>query len=792
MYKINPKILPRPSEYYDIYKNTEKKNNYNTIIDSHPPYSTSNYLVNEMENSSCRFLRFSLIKIPNNQKILNLSNLSFGIYFQPFSEIKEKENLIPIINYNKGILKCKKCNCYINNKFIISFSDNRDKIIICNICHYENILNNNIIGFKQEYIIGNPIENCFELKFPTIDYYISDNLHKELKYFIPHYLFCIDISDFSFQINFPFFILNYISSILNFFHNSHNSFIGFCTYYFKGVQFYLLGKNKELNVINMNDIKNPFCPINSNKIYYNVIKDEKDILILIERIINYLEEKIQKKENSNNNIPGTMIYSGIESLIERGGRIILFNCSSSNLGFGSSNIKKEKEYINKINEYKLYYSSHQNFNCLIDKCLKYNIAIDQFIFGDINYDLTTFSQLSNLTGGNIKFYDFNINIFNNKNMNNNYIIIKSYFEKLSNDIFRLISRPNFYDIKMKIIHSNGIEVNEVYGIKRKENNYYIISSFNPDSSCFFDLKISNNFNNKKAINFQLIIFYTDNYNKRYLRVFNYTCKTSNNISEIYSFCDIEVLTKLIIIKEINNIYNKSIKEIREDLLNKLINIFYYYKKETSQNNLGQLILPPQIKYLPSFINSFFKKGIFSLNRIKYSNLKINYLLNFFIQSPIYSFILYLYPKMYKINLDKLNSIYNKKRLSLEIIKLNRAYLITNGEFLDFYIFDCVKKEFYELLFGKEDYFSCLLDKVHLLNEEMLKNEKGEFLFNFIEKLKYQNLGNCSPLRLFFLNRNSCLKNEYLKNNLIEDSFDKEISYPDFLFSLYEKIESKFK
>ena len=41
--------------------------------------------------------------------------------------------------------------------------------------------------------------------------------------------------------------------------------------------------------------------------------------------------------------------------------------------------------------------------------------------------------------------------------------------------------------------------------------------------------------------------------------------------------------------------------------------------------------------------------------------------------------------MYKINLDKLNSIYNKKRLSLEIIKLNRAYLITNGEFLDFYI-----------------------------------------------------------------------------------------------------------
>ena len=148
--------------------------------------------------------------------------------------------------------------------------------------------------------------------------------------------------------------------------------------------------------------------------------------------------------------------------------------------------------------------------------------------------------------------------------------------------------------------------------------------------------------------------------------------------------------------------------------------------------------------------------------------------------------------MYKINLDKLNTINNKKRLSLEIIKLNRAYLILNGEFLDFFIFNKEKKEFYKLLFGKDDFISCRIDNVYNLNEIDLNNEIGEYLNNFIENKKYENFGNYMPLRLFFLNQNSCLKNDNFKLNFIEDSFYDEISYSDFLMSLHKKIEQKFK
>ena len=791
-YKLDPKLIPHPNEYEDIYKNNQNENYYKTEINTLTPNSTSNYIIKEIENSSCRFIRSSLIKIPINQNILNNSNLPFGIYCQPFAEIQEKENKIPIIKNKNGILKCKKCNCYINNNFKITFNKLRDQIIICNFCNYENILNNETIGFKQEYIIGNPIENCKELKYPTIDFLINENIKDlNLKDFIPHYLFCIDISNISLKINFCIYILNSISNFLNNFHNCNNSFIGFCTYNIKGIEYYFLGKNKDFNIVKMNDLKNPFCPISSNKIFYNVINQQKDILILIEKIIYYLEIKKEKEQNLNDNnynIPEILIYSVIESLNKNGGRILLFNCSSSNFSFDKTKFEYEKKYFNQEKEFNLFIPKHDLFSFLIDKCIKYRISIDQFIFGDIIYDLKTFSILSNLTGGNIKLYDFNI-----KEINNKKNFLNSYFEKLYHDIYRIISRPNYYDIKVNLKYSIGIKIMEIFGpINKKLSDNFIIPSFNPDTSFFYDLRINDSFKNNQKINFQLIVFYTDNFNQRFLRIFNYSIKTCDNISQIYSFCDIDTLTKLFFIKELNFIYKKPIKEIRENLINKLTNIFYYYKKETNNNNLGQLILPPQIKYLPCFLNSLFKKEIFITNKNNISPLKINYLINFYINCPLYSFILHLYPKMYKINLDKLNTINNKKRLSLEIIKLNRAYLILNGEFLDFFIFNKEKKEFYKLLFGKDDFISCRIDNVYNLNEIDLNNEIGEYLNNFIENKKYENFGNYMPLRLFFLNQNSCLKNDNFKMNFIEDSFYDEISYSDFLMSLHKKIEQKFK
>jgi tmRNA-binding protein len=92
---INPIEIPRPNQLEDIYKNTNKENLYLTNDEIIPPYPTTNYNVEETQNSSCRLIRSSLTKIPQDQSSLNNSGLQFSLYLQPFAEPNEQEKETP-------------------------------------------------------------------------------------------------------------------------------------------------------------------------------------------------------------------------------------------------------------------------------------------------------------------------------------------------------------------------------------------------------------------------------------------------------------------------------------------------------------------------------------------------------------------------------------------------------------------------------------------------------------------------------------------------------------------------
>ena len=103
----------------------------------------------------------------------------------------------------------------------------------------------------------------------------------------------------------------------------------------------------------------------------------------------------------------------------------------------------------------------------------------------------------------------------------------------------------------------GIEVLEILGgmkdIVNNNTSFFNMAGFDPDSSFIYNLKIDDNFINNQKINFQLTIFYTDNYSNNYLRLINYTILACDSIEKIFSDADIDVVVKLILCKEINNI-----------------------------------------------------------------------------------------------------------------------------------------------------------------------------------------------------------------------------------------------
>ncbi len=92
---INPVEIPRPNQLDEIYKNSNNQNIYSTNEDVVPPHPNISYVVDETNNSSCRFMRPTLTKLPLDQSSLNSSNLLFSLYLQPFAELNEKEKEIP-------------------------------------------------------------------------------------------------------------------------------------------------------------------------------------------------------------------------------------------------------------------------------------------------------------------------------------------------------------------------------------------------------------------------------------------------------------------------------------------------------------------------------------------------------------------------------------------------------------------------------------------------------------------------------------------------------------------------
>jgi len=168
--------------------------------------------------------------------------------------------------------------------------------------------------------------------------------------------------------------------------------------------------------------------------------------------------------------------------------------------------------------------------------------------------------------------------------------------------------------------------------------------------------------------------------------------------------------------------------------------------------------------------------------------------HFFNRASLYAILLFLYPKLYKVKLEKIN--FSKKvSLSGEKIKADRMYISTNGQYVDLYIFNYLDEEYYKTIFGLNNFKECVndIENNQALDEEQLsKDIVGQRLIKFIERRKKENLGFYSPLRIFFVEKDRAMRFEELKNLLVEDEFNMERSYCYELVYIHNNIEKKLK
>jgi len=196
-----------------------------------------------------------------------------------------------------------------------------------------------------------------------------------------------------------------------------------------------------------------------------------------------------------------------------------------------------------------------------------------------NFDLITFSPLASITGGKIKYYTIE------------EPEAKQSFEKLHYDFSKILTKMLYYDVSFASRCSKEIEILNTYvgQLTPIKGSTFNLSACDSDYSYCFTYKIKEQLSHNKRIYFQIVVLFTDSFGQQFLRVFNYSvivqrdyCKHYCFLSfkaKIYSNIDVDVLTKLTLMKEISENYNTDFKNVSENLDNLLINMLWYYRKK---------------------------------------------------------------------------------------------------------------------------------------------------------------------------------------------------------------------
>ena len=810
-YSINPYDIPRPSQEKEIYLNKENLPIYETNLSTSLPFSTKFYTVKETKNSSCKFIRPTINAIPTSPSFFDETGLPFGICVRPFYQINKNESQIPKIQNNGHIFRCEKCKSYINNKYKFTYSKLNKQIAICNLCHHENDLNINFQGIKNEYLNNNDI-SCLELINPTIDFIAPQNFKSE-KIFVPHYLFMIDISETSYQLGLPSYIINSIQINLDSIHNYENSYIAFALYDFKNIYYFYIEKD-DVRISIMGDINDPFCPLSLKKLYIKIGSNQEKINSLIEKINLFINDK---NKNFNNNIniknkqistiTGCAIKSGVDSLLENGGRILVFTCNPCNHGFGASIIREIYLKNNKVKDphkSNPFFPQHNLFAEIGQKAAKNKIVIDQFIFLSELYDISTFSIASTLSGGDIFFYQ-----------DVGGEVPQYLYEKLHFDITRVLTRPNYYNCKFMLRYSKGIDCYEILGpFTKKLGDAFELGGCDPDYCFYYNFRLNQQFKKDEILHIQLAALYEDNYSDIYIRVFNYSFEVIEELPNLFGLLDMNSIMKSLVYKSISLIYNTNFQDIKKFLEDKIINTFKYYRINVKKKaSASQLIIPLGIQYIPSYINSFFKLNIFSDNAKSNEINQILYIANKLLREPINRTIKFLYPKFYRIdnikkgqydinneenriyNIGLLNEKYNiinkplLLRLSKDEIDFDSAYLIDDGIFINIFIFNQINSNFYQDLFNIGNFYDLKNIGINELNQEN-QTELNQRILNLISQLRIENDDYVQPIRIFFFEEND-ISNFILNQLLKEDELNGYSNYTEYLCTIHKKIQENF-
>lgn len=805
--RIDPRQIPRPVTYASNKEKqrmrTLKENDetsaatsalgetYYTCSGSIPPSAGIDFAAIDEGNANPKFMRATMLQIPETSELLEETHLSIGVIVQPLAYIGSDESVPTVECGEDGPIRCDRCGAYMNP--FNTFTDNGSKFQ-CSFCGMSNAVPHDYVCNTDANGMRRDRDERFELHKGSVEYLAPS--YADFPATDPSYLFVLDVSCTArisglFQSS-----VQAVLNILPILSELPRCRMGIVTFD-SSVHFYELRvESSDPRLVVLSDVDEAFLPIPAEQIL--VKPSDPHYYGLLEQVLGFVLTLYGESRETGCAFGAA---AGIAALVLKdfGGKAFITQSGLPSVGIGKLEDREDPSLSNTRDEISLFHSQDSYYQILATSLAESFISVDLFVGASTSYvDLATCGMICRETGGQVFHYP---GFDGNKD---------GY--SFESDLYRAVTRETGFQASMAMRTSFGLQVGEQFGnYFKKDPGQLDLPTIDSDKAFAFRIAHEGKLPKDSKACFQAALLYTNSAGERRIRVHTLSLSTTSSISQIFRHADIDAIVNLSLRQALKVVMMSSVPEARKYIREGTVDILHIYRKRCAlTTSSGQLILPEALKLLPLYTLGMLKNPILADSS---STDQRMHLFDYVNMMPVSVSVPFCYPRVYSLHELPQDTCVPKEDGSIvippihmttaEFLEDDGVYLMDTGLMFGLLFGADCHPMYMQSLFGVDSLDQTELYECHIYPDENNPNSLGSKVFTLMEKLQATRPAYCS-LRVFVrsMEFGEAIDFQKFALRLIEDEIVVEpgtktfghpsdrMSYVEFLCWTHRKIQDK--
>jgi len=723
-------------------------------------------------NCSPDIFRSTLTKIPETDTLLKKSRLPLGVQIHPFRDLSH----LPVIQC-QTIVRCRQCRTYINP--FVHFVDQRRWR--CNVCYRVNELPEEFLYDPVSKSFGDPSRRP-ECKSSTIEFIApSEYMLRPPQPAV--YVFLLDVSRQAVETGYVKAFCDSLLDELDKLPGDGRTQVSFITYD-RTVHFYQMPDGAtQPTQLTVCDIDDMFLPSPSD-----LLVNLADCKGLVEQLLEELPHMVSTGTSTESAL-GSALQAAFKIASPTGGRISIFQHILPTIGPGALTNREAAANSSggdaKNKDTSLLGPSTDFYKKLALDCSGQQIAVDLFALGSAYMDVATLSGISKFSGGQVQHFPGYHTQTN-----------ASQAAKFEGALRRYLTRKIGFEAVMRIRCTRGLALHTFHGnFFVRSTDLLSLPNVNPDAGFGMQVAIEDDLRDTREVTFQAALLYTSSKGERRIRVHTLCLPTCASVAEVISGADQTAIIGMLTKFAADRACNDSMGDAREGLVVSCVDAAETYKSHASISVPQGLVMPNTLKLMPLYVLACLRTaGFRESSRIDDRAAMFNN----FKSLPLFQLMQVVYPDLYRVDdlTDEGDNVIVEEsddgeiripqpprlQLSFERISATGMYILDIGDIHYLYLCRGIHQMLLERTFG--------VTRLHEVDENLtelpeLDNPESERLRTFVNWL---NSTKPYQAAIKVIREDGKMRHLFVER-MIEDRFERSLSYFEFLQNLKQQMKS---